>query len=286
MDNCDVGKTVLDFYKDLPFNYYGSIEEQVKSVIQQSPIEQLYPPLKGLVTPSENLLEIGCGAGWATNSIANYYKKKILGLDYNPRAIERARSVGEKLGLPTEFLCQDLFVFSEEKRAKEDCFDLIISLGVLHHTDNCIGAIRSICNNLLREKGHFLVGLYHKYGRKPFLKYFENLKKLNLSEEELLFKYKELHSLRDESHLQSWFRDQVLHPHETLHTIEEIIQLLPELNCRLVSTSINRFKSIKDQENLIEEEKTLQKIAEKWLYEKRYFPGFFVFLLQKEEFET
>jgi SAM-dependent methyltransferase len=286
MDNCDVGKTVLDFYKDLPFNYYGSIEEQVKSVIQQSPIEQLYPPLKGLVTPSENILEIGCGAGWATNSIANYYKKKILGLDYNPRAIERARSVGGELGLPTEFLCEDLFVFSEEKRAKEDCFDLIISLGVLHHTDNCIGAIRSICNNLLREKGHFLVGLYHKYGRKPFLKYFENLKKLNLSEEELLFKYKELHSLRDESHLQSWFRDQVLHPHETLHTIEEIIQLLPELNCRLVSTSINRFKSIKDQENLIEEEKTLQKIAEKCLYEKRYFPGFFVFLLQKEEFET
>ena len=286
MDNFDVGKTVLDFYKDLPFNYYGSIEEQAKSVIQQSPIEQLYPPLKGLVTPSENLLEIGCGAGWATNSIANYYKKKILGLDYNPRGIERARSIAEKLGLQSEFLCEDLFVFSEEKRTNEDCFDLIISLGVLHHTDNCIGAIRSICNNLLREKGHFLVGLYHKYGRKPFLKYFENLKKLNLSEEELLFKYKELHSLRDESHLQSWFRDQVLHPHETLHTIEEIIQLLPELNCRLVSTSINRFKSIKDQENLIEEEKTLQKIAEKCLYEKRYFPGFFVFLLQKEEFET
>jgi len=81
MDNCDVGKTVLDFYKDLPFNYYGSIEEQVKSVIQQSPIEQLYPPLKGLVTPSENLLEIGCGAGWVTNSIANNYKKKILGMN-------------------------------------------------------------------------------------------------------------------------------------------------------------------------------------------------------------
>ena len=137
--------------------------------------------------------------------------------------------------------------------------------------------------NLLRGKGYFFVGLYHKYGRKPFLKYFQDLKKLNLSEEELFKKYKELHGVRDETHLQSWFRDQVLHPHETLHTIEEIIQLLPELDCRLVSTSINRFKSIEDQQKLIEEEKTLHKVAEKRLYEKRYFPGFFVFLLQKEK---
>jgi hypothetical protein len=87
------------------------------------------------------------------------------------------------------------------------------------------------------------------------LKYFQDIKKNNLSEEELFKKYKELHSLGDETHLRSWFRDQVLHPHETLHTIEEIIQLLPEIDCRLVSTSINRFKSIKDQQKLIEEEK-------------------------------
>ena len=162
MDNCAVGKAVLDFYKILPFNFYGSIEDHVKSVSQQRPIEEQYPPLKGLVTPCTNLLEIGCGGGWVTNSIANNYKKKILGLDYNPRVIERARSVGKKLGLHSEFLCEDLFAFSEEKRSNEDCFDLIISLGVLHHTDNCIGAIKAICKNLLSEKGYFFVGLYHK----------------------------------------------------------------------------------------------------------------------------
>jgi 2-polyprenyl-3-methyl-5-hydroxy-6-metoxy-1,4-benzoquinol methylase len=283
MDNYEVGKTVLDFYKILPFNYYGSIEEHVKSVTQQSPIEELYPPLKGLVTHCKNLLEIGCGAGWVTNSIANNYKKKILGLDFNPHAIERARAIGKKLELQSEFICKDLFAFSEEKRTNDDCFDLIISLGVLHHTDNCIGAIKAICKNLLREKGYFFVGLYHEYGRKPFLKYFENLKKLNLSEEELLLKYKELHDLKDETLLQSWFRDQVLHPHETLHTIEEIIQLLPELECRLVSTSINRFGSINNKQNLIEEEKTMQSFSEQKLYKKKYFPGFFVFLLQKEK---
>ena len=111
-------------------------------------------------------------------------------MDFNPHAIERARAIGKKLELQSEFICKDLFAFSEEKRTNEDCFDLIISLGVLHHTDNCIGAIKAICKNLLREKGYFFVGLYHKYGRKPFLKYFQDLKKLNLSEEELFKKYK------------------------------------------------------------------------------------------------
>jgi 2-polyprenyl-3-methyl-5-hydroxy-6-metoxy-1,4-benzoquinol methylase len=283
MDNSHTGQTVLDFYKILPFNYYGSIEEQVKSITQQSPIEELYPPLNNLVTPCKNILEVGVGAGWLTNSIAYHYKKKVLGLDFNPIAIERASSVAKKMELQSKFLCEDLFAFSEEKKTNEDCFDLILSLGVLHHTDNCIGAIKAICKNLLKEKGYFFVGLYHKHGRKPFLKYFQDLKKNKLSEEELFEKYKELHGLSDETHLQSWFRDQVLHPHETLHTIEEIISLLPELGCRLISTSINRFKSIEDQQKLIEEEKNLHKVAEKRLHEKKYFPGFFVFLLQKEK---
>ena len=77
MENCGVGEKVLNFYKELPFNYYGSIEGHVKSVIQQSPIEEIYPSLKGLVTSCKNILEIGCGTGWVTNSIANHYNKKI-----------------------------------------------------------------------------------------------------------------------------------------------------------------------------------------------------------------
>jgi 2-polyprenyl-3-methyl-5-hydroxy-6-metoxy-1,4-benzoquinol methylase len=281
MENPGVAKTVLDFYKTLPFNYYGSIEEQVKSVLQLRLIEELYPPLKGLVAPCKNLLEIGCGPGWMTNSTANNYKKRVLGVDFNPHAIERAKAVANELKLKSEFRCDDLFKFSENKRAEDECFDLIISLGVLHHTDNCLGAIKAICKNLLGKDGYFFVGLYHEYGRKPFLEYFENLKEENLTEDELLQKYRELHNLKDETLLRSWFRDQVLHPHETLHTIEEIIGLLPELGCRLVSTSVNKFADIEDPQDLVKEEKTIRQVAEQRLIEKKYFPGFFVFLLQK-----
>ena len=283
MENPNVTETVLEFYKTLPFNYYGSIEEQVKSVVQLSPIEELYLPLKGLVTPCKNILEIGCGPGWLTNSISNNYNKRVLGVDFNPHAIERAQAVANNLELKSEFRCEDLFKFSENKRSKEESFDLIISLGVLHHTDNYYGAIKAICKNLLGKDGYFFVGLYHQYGRKPFLEYFESLKKNNLTEDELLQKYRELHNLKDETLLKSWFRDQVLHPHETLHTIEEVINLLPELGCKLVATSINKFGDIGNMQDLIKEERTIRQVAEQRLTERKYFPGFFVFLLQKEQ---
>jgi len=164
-----ISSKVLDFYKVLPFNSFGSIDEQAKSVSQSNSIEKIYPPLKGLVTPSKNIVEIGCGLGWASNSIAKNYKKKVLGLDFNPEAIEVAQSVAKKLQLQSEFLCEDLFSFSKEKGGSKNFYDLIISLGVLHHTDDCIGAIKSICKNLLEEKGYIFIGLYHKYGREPFL---------------------------------------------------------------------------------------------------------------------
>jgi 2-polyprenyl-3-methyl-5-hydroxy-6-metoxy-1,4-benzoquinol methylase len=100
-----------------------------------------------------------------------------LGVDFNPHAIERARAVATELDLKSEFFCQDLFEFAEKGRPEEERFDLIVSLGVLHHTKNCIEGLRRIIENLLMEKGYFFVSLYHKYGREPFLEYFEELKK-------------------------------------------------------------------------------------------------------------
>ena len=89
MKDQGVGKTVLGFYKILPFNYYKSIAEKVKSIIQLRPIEKLHPLLRGLVSPCKDLLEIARGSGWLINSIANNYDKKALGLDFSPYAIEK-----------------------------------------------------------------------------------------------------------------------------------------------------------------------------------------------------
>jgi len=110
-----IGRKVLNFYKTLPFNYYSGIDEQLKSITTQNKIEQTYPPLKGLLGNSKNILELGSGAGWLTNSIAFQHKRKILGLDFNQLAIDRAKSIAKELGLQSKFLCEDIFVFLLKK---------------------------------------------------------------------------------------------------------------------------------------------------------------------------
>ena len=133
-----------------------------------------------------------------------------------------------------------------------------------------------------------MLGLYHKYGRKPFLSFFETLKKKyhKLSKEDLekkLFNYyQELDNREvDEVHKLSWFRDQVLHPHETHHTFEEINEILKK-DFDIVFTSINRFKKIKNTSEIIKEERKLIDIGNERLKEKKYYPGFFICIFKKK----
>ena len=53
----------------------------------------------------------------------------------------------------------------------------------------------------------------------------------NQSEDYKFEKYKKLHkNIKDDKKIYSWFRDQVLHPHETQHTFEEISKVLIDVS--------------------------------------------------------
>jgi hypothetical protein len=152
---------------------------------------------------------------------------------------------------------------------------------VLHHTKNCSAAVRRVCE-FAKPGGHVFIGLYHKYGRQPFLNHFHEMRKRGVSEEAMLTRYKELHSdLHDDTLLLSWFRDQVLHPHETQHTLEEMVPVIMDAGMELVSTSINRFATIDSLEELYAKERKQRETAEQRLKQNRYFTGFFVFLARK-----
>ena len=79
----------------------------------------------------------------------------------------------------------------------------------------------------------------------------------------------------------SWFRDQVLIPHETQHTLEMVCKIFDEIEIDLVSTSINGFNPIYSREDLFEQEKALEEIGQQKLADHEYYPGFFVALGKK-----
>ena len=91
-------------------------------------------------------------------------------------------------------------------------------------------------------------------------------------------------SMNDDNHSYSWFRDQVLHPHETQHTYEELTGWIKEINFNIISTSINNYKNIGNftSSQLFEIEKSLESISyEKNVNKLEFSPGYFTVCAQK-----
>ena len=271
-----VGRDVLAFYRDLPFNYREAPSHHANAIRSKNQLLQ-YSPLVPHLKRDATLLDVGCGAGWLSLSAAWHYGCRVTGIDFNPVAVDRACAVAEILGLPVSFSTADLFQFETKTK-----FELVTSIGVLHHTNDCLGAVSRICSNFVRPGGHVFIGLYHRYGRRPFLDHFRGLRANGASEDEMLEQYRLLHPLDDETHLRSWFRDQVLHPHETQHTLAELLPVLQDSGMTLTSTSINRFQPIDDPAAVAAGEESLQAIGVERLSQGRYYPGFFVFLARKD----
>ncbi|MBN1214260.1 MAG: class I SAM-dependent methyltransferase [Candidatus Lokiarchaeota archaeon] len=281
---------VSKFYNELPFNYYKNYKNQATSIIKRNSILS-YPNLHNLLKGNSNIkkiLDVGCGPGLFANNLCYYYKLDVVGIDLSSTAINRAKKTCNDLNIKDDihFICEDLFNIPKNFGK----FSLVNSMGVLHHTYSCKKALETI-SSFVDNQGYVHIGLYHKYGRKPFLDLFtkyrtkiKNNQKLNNKEKKEAFKiYRELNSNTvDEDFLYSWFRDQVLHPHETKHTLKEVYNWLTEMRFELLSTSINQFEKIKNINELFELEKAYYDISfERNVKEKKYFPGFFTVLAKK-----
>ena len=271
---------VLDFYKELPFNIYGNFDAATEQIKKYDPLI-VYPELKKIFKKFKNtkirIIDFGCGGGWLVNSLSYHHRDlvDVVGVDFNPVVIKYASSIKEKLNLSSKFYSSDIFTFKTDIK-----FDIIISLGVLHHTNNCPEAVKHVCS-FHSSKSYLFLGLYHKYGRLPFLEHFSNMK--DKSEDYKFSEYKKLHNITDEKKLYSWFRDQVLHPHETQHTFEEIYPIIESSGYRITSTSINNFNKISNKNEIIELEKTLSAYSKEKINKLEYFPGFFIIVGEKNE---
>lgn len=281
----EIQQQVQAFYEAMPFNYYTSTEDACRQ-LQSNPIAAMYPDLHALLDSGEvaSVLDCGCGAGWLVNSIALHYKIDVTGLDMTGAALDRAREVAGELGVShrTRFLQGNLLDYQDTAR-----YDLVSSIGVLHHTHDAAAAFGQV-QQFVAGSGFFYLGLYHLYGRRVFLDMFREVIEQR-GEEAARELYCELDGARlsDTRHLESWFRDQVIHPHETQHTLEEVLEWFDQAGLELISTSINRFGACGDHAALVIQEKEYEALSHQAnVVERRYFPGFFTALGQRCEADS
>ncbi len=279
-DEPNVAEEVRTFYTDMPFNFHGGVEAAVDS-IRANQIPHAYPDLHALLESGQikTVLEIGCGTGWLSNSLAHHYQVQVTAVDFCCPAIERAREVACLIGTTarTDFVECDLFAYDLDRSV-----DLVISLGVLHVTGRCEAAFHHV-RQFVGEDKYFFIGLYHEPGRRVFLDMFHAIIEKD-GVEAAFRRYRELDVVHaaDETMARSWFRDQVIHPHETLHTLREVCGWMSETDLSLQSTSVNRFAPIDDVSALFELELELAERSRQANYEEgRFFPGFFTLLARR-----
>ncbi len=272
-------EVVLEFYKGLPFNAYSGAVQMAQQLTRKDRVRE-YPPLrKHLQARSDmRVLDVGCGAGWFVNSVAHFYGQAVTGIDINPVALRQARRVAVLMAdrRPPHFEQTDIFSWRPEQ-----LFDVVNSLGVLHHTPDCHAAIRKACE-WVAPGGYLHLGLYHGPGRRPFLDHFAALRAAGAGERELFEAFAALTSdMDDKTHQVSWFRDQVLHPHETQHTHAEIAPLLEGLGFTVKASSLNGYRALPDAATLARLEAREASRSVRALARGRYRPGFFVIWAQR-----
>lgn len=105
---------------------------------------------------ARKVLDIGCGPGWYS---VNYAKNgaKVYAIDLTPRAVELTNKNLSIRGL-TASVEEDN---AEKLHFKDNFFDLVVSSGVLHHTQNINKAFEE-CLRVLKPGGKAKITLYRK----------------------------------------------------------------------------------------------------------------------------
>ena len=124
---------------------------------------------------SPNILIAGCGTGKHIFIAQNYLNAKIFVVDLSKASLAYAKRKTDELGIDNvEFLQADILQLENLNRK----FDLIESVGVLHHMQDPLKGLK-ILLNLLEPHGFLKLGLYSEIARNHIIEVKKLIKKNN-----------------------------------------------------------------------------------------------------------
>ncbi len=215
-DASGVTEKVKAFYEANPFPNYDD-HDTLRSLIEKARRSGLPLALDRAIGYNSTVLEVGCGTGQLTNFLG-ISCRRVIGTDICVNSLHLGEKFRKKHKLDrVRFVQMDL----SSPCFKPKQFDVILCCGVLHHTPDPFAGFRTLVP-LLKPGGHIVVGLYNRYGRlltdlrrQVFrctggrLKWIDPILRS---------------SSLGKTQRQAWYADQYFHPHESKHTIGEVIQ--------------------------------------------------------------
>ena len=128
---------------------------------------------------------------------------------------------------------------------QDEVFDFLICNGVLHHTkDPYLGFLNIIKS--VKKNGYLVIGLYNKIGRfrTNVRKYIYKI----LGKKVIKYMDPVLRKTGKDSHdkINAWIKDQYLHPVESTHTFDEILNWFDKNNIEFIN-SVPKLSIFDDQ---------------------------------------
>ena len=211
----DVTELVKSFYEETPFPHYDE-NESVQSLIDKSR-KGIYARLLGDQIPyNARVLEVGCGTGQLSNFLG-VGCRTVVGTDLCLNSLDLAEEFRSAQGLNrVRFLQMNLF-----KPALADSqFDVVLCNGVLHHTSDPYGGYKVI-SRLVKPGGFLVIGLYNIYGRFCHQARGAAFRLTNGRMRSIDPYLRTAELSRDKQ--EAWFKDQYQHPHESKHSMGEVL---------------------------------------------------------------
>jgi len=240
----DVTGKVKSFYEQNPFPNYEDIEN-TGDLVQKAESSVFARLLNEQVPCNIRVLEAGCGTGQMSNFLGTGYRL-VFGVDMCLNSLALAQNFKERNNLQrVGFYQMNLFrpIF------KDESFPLVICNGVLHHTSDPYGAFKSI-SGLVSRGGYIVIGLYNKWGRLA-----TDLRRgiFNIFGKQLMFLDPRLRQKSlGETKKRIWFMDQYQNPHESKHTIGEVLNWFDESGFEFINSipKTTLFAAFSEKERL------------------------------------
>lgn len=217
------------FYEEVKFPNYDGLENYSDLLTKSSSTNHFAAILDNSLAYNSKILEVGCGTGQLSLFLKRF-NRLIFGIDLSNPSLELANEFKERNEIMNVFFAK-MNIFNLQ--FKDEVFDYVISNGVLHHTYDTEKAFKKILKPL-KKNGYIVIGLYHKYGR-----LYTNFRQFVIRNFGEKFKFLDKRNIDNNISKEkrfAWLKDQYKNPHETSHTLKEVLSWFDKNNIEYISS--------------------------------------------------
>jgi SAM-dependent methyltransferase/uncharacterized protein YbaR (Trm112 family) len=225
----DVTDIVKEFYEQTPFPNYDDLDSR-QSLQAKARLGVFARLLDEQISPDALVLEAGCGTGQLTNFLGMNWRRRVIGADLCMNSLRLGKAFRDRFAIVNaDFVQMNLF----RPPFADASMDVVICNGVLHHTADPETGFRAILAKL-KPGGHIVIGLYNWLGRLPTL---WQRRLIEIFGDRMAALDSRLRgNALNTGRWAAWFRDQYKHPHESKHSMDEVLRWFKDSKVEFVSS--------------------------------------------------